>query len=145
MGALLMAKIKVVVCGALGRMGQKVIETVLSRPDMELVGLVERPDCPELGQDIGPRLGPGSPKLILKSNLQEAAAGAEVYIDFTSIESSLAYLKEAEALGLAAVIGTTGLGDRERAELKKAAERIPVLWAPNMSTGVSDKYKIAAA
>jgi len=140
-----MSKAKVVVCGALGRMGRMVTQAVLKRDDLELFGLVEYPACPQIGQKAGPLLGLDSLDITLKGSLKEAGAGADVYIDFTSIESSLAYLKEAEELGLAAVIGTTGLSEAERGELKKSAARIPVLWAPNMSIGVNVMYKIAAA
>ncbi len=139
------AQIKVAVCGALGRMGRQVIETVLNRQDMLLVGAMERPDCPCLGQDIGPLTGHGPLGINLADSLALGAGGADVYIDFTSPESSLAYLDEAARLGLGAVIGTTGLSAGQEARLSKAAEHIPVLWAPNMSVGVSVMYKMAAA
>ena len=75
----------------------------------------------------------------------EAAKGAEVYIDCSSIESSLDRLNEAEKLSLPAVIGTTGLNAEQQARVKAAGAKVPVLWAPNMSTGVNVMYKIAAA
>ena len=137
--------VKVTVCGAMGRMGQMVIKAILGRGDLTLAGAVERPDNPLLGQNIGPLVGDGSLKVVLSSDLKEAAREADVYIDFTSIESSLKYLREASEMGLAAVIGTTGLTEAQRENLKTAGEKIPVIWAPNMSVGVSAMYKIAAA
>ena len=138
-------RVKVTVCGAMGRMGQMVIKAVLGRRDLVLAGAVERPDSPLLGQNIGPLMGDASLNVTLSSDLREAARGSDVYIDFTSVESSLKYLAEASELGIAAVIGTTGLSEAQRENLKKAGEKIPVIWAPNMSVGVSAMYKIAAA
>ncbi|UQZ88831.1 4-hydroxy-tetrahydrodipicolinate reductase [Deltaproteobacteria bacterium Smac51] len=138
-------QIKVAVCGALGRMGQRVVDTVLSRRDMVLAGAVERPDCPLLGQNIGPLVGNGSLNINLAENLTEGAGEASIYIDFTSVDSSMSYLDEAVKLGLAAVIGTTGLNNEHEMRLKEAAKHIPIIWAPNMSIGVNAMYKLAAA
>ena len=137
--------IKVAVCGALGRMGRMVIEAVLGRADMALAGAVERPGHPDLGRNIGPLLGRSELELTLSDSLTEAGRGADVYIDFSSIESTLARLDEAEKMGLAVVIGTTGLNADQQARVREAGKKIPVLWAPNMSTGVNVMYKIAAA
>ncbi len=136
--------IRVAVCGALGRMGRKVIEVVGGRADMILTGAVERPDSPYLGQNIGPLVGRADLDVTLTDRLATAGAGADVYIDFTSVESSLAALEQAVGLGLAAVIGTTGLNVEQQECLKEAGRKIPVLWAPNMSTGVNAMYRIAA-
>ena len=137
--------VKVAVCGALGRMGQKVIQAVSNRQAMLLAGAAERPDHPLTGQNISYLPGLTGLDIRLAASLSDAANGAAVYIDFTSIESSLAYLREAVDLKIGAVIGTTGFSVEQQKELAKAAERIPVLWAPNMSTGVNVMYKIAAA
>ncbi len=142
---LMAAQIKVAVCGALGRMGRQVIETVLARPDMSLVGALERPDCPHLGQDVGPLTGRAPLGVTLADSLAQGAASAAVYIDFTSPESSLAYAEEAATLGLGAVIGTTGLTAAQQARLSEAARRVPILWSPNMSVGVSVMFKLAEA
>ncbi|MDR2946463.1 MAG: 4-hydroxy-tetrahydrodipicolinate reductase [Candidatus Adiutrix sp.] len=137
--------VKIAMCGALGRMGQKIIQVIGARQDMAVTGAVERPDCPQLGQSIGPLVGEASLSVMLTDDLKTAGQGADMYIDFTSPASSLKYLREAADMGLAAVIGTTGLSEAQREELATAAKKIPVLWAPNMSIGVNVMYKIAAA
>lgn len=139
------SQIKVVVCGALGRMGQMVMRAVLGRPDLLLAGAVERKEHPSLGQNIGPLVGPADLNLVLTDSLAEAAKGADVCIDFSSIEATLEHLGQAEELGLALVIGTTGLDAAQQQRLRAAGRKIPVLWAPNMSTGVNVMYKVAAA
>jgi 4-hydroxy-tetrahydrodipicolinate reductase len=121
----------------MGRMGQKVIQAVWNRGDLALVGAVERPDHPLLGCQAIPL---ASVDLPLTSRL----TAGDVYIDFTSAQASLIYLDQAQALGLGAVIGTTGFSAGQEARLRQAGEKIPVLWAPNMSIGVNVMYKIAA-
>ncbi len=135
---------RIIVCGALGRMGRQVINAVLSQPERcSLVGVLEHPQNPLIGQEVGPIIGRAEVKLPLVTDFSQVEGGADVYIDFTSIESSLAYLAKAHELGLGAVIGTTGFSAEQQAEIKKAAESIPVLWAPNMSIGINALYKIA--
>lgn len=137
--------IKLAVCGAMGRMGQMVIRAAMERCELALVGAVERPGHPNLGQNIGPLLGYADLELILGDSMTETGRGADVYIDFSSIESTLEHLVEAEQMALPGVLCTTGLNAEQQAKVKEAGRKIPVLWSPNMSTGVNVMYKIAAA
>jgi 4-hydroxy-tetrahydrodipicolinate reductase len=128
-------------------MGRRIIEAVLANQALELVGAVERPDCPELGQDLGPLMG-GPPKgLSLSGHLAQAASKAKtkarLYIDFTTPEAVMDNLAQAQDLGLAAVIGTTGLDQAQKKSLSQAAEKMPILWSPNMSLGVNLMLKVA--
>ena len=54
----------------------------------------------------------------------------------------MARLAEAVVKDAAVVTGTTGLTDEQKAEIEKAAEKIPVLFAPNMSVGVNLLFKL---
>jgi 4-hydroxy-tetrahydrodipicolinate reductase len=134
--------IKVAVCGAMGRMGQKVIEAILEKPGMRISGIIERPDCPLAGQNLNAVIG-GSPDVPLTTSFAEGARGADVYIDFTTVPASLACLAQAVTMKLPAVIGTTGFSKADQAKLQEAGRHIPVLWAPNMSLGVSLLCKVA--
>src|SRR5690606_33745375 len=62
--------------------------------------------------------------------------GADVVIDFSSAGAVAQLLSAAEKQGVAVVSGTTNLGPAEEAALKRAAQSVPVLWAPNMSRGI---------
>lgn len=62
---------------------------------------------------------------------------ADVWIDFTLPEAFSKNLKAAVDNKVAFVCGTTGLSDKQFKELEKAAKQIPVLWASNMSLGVT--------
>jgi 4-hydroxy-tetrahydrodipicolinate reductase len=65
------------------------------------------------------------------------AQACDVLIDFSSPGALEANLAAAEAAGRPIVIGTTGLGDGHQAAIDRAAQRIPVLQAANMSLGVN--------
>jgi 4-hydroxy-tetrahydrodipicolinate reductase len=64
-------------------------------------------------------------------------AAADAVIDFTLPEALRAHLDACIALKRALVIGTTGLKDEHQGWIDAAAQHIPVLWAPNMSIGVT--------
>jgi len=134
-----MKKINVAVCGAMGRMGQKVIQAILARPEMRISGLIEGPNCPLAGRNPGAALlgGGMTEDLVLTTNFAEGTREADVYIDFTAVTASLDFLSQAVELKLPAVIGTTGFSPTDQARLREAGRFIPVLWAPNMSLGIS--------
>ena len=135
---------KVAVFGALGRMGQMIMKGLLEKPEASLSAAIERPGCPALGHDVGPSLGAGNLGVTLLDDPRQGLEAANVYIDFSSLEASLNHLETAVSMGVAAVIGVTGYSADDQAKLQAAAQKIPVLWAPNMSIGVNVMYKVAA-
>jgi len=136
--------VKVVVAGAAGRMGREILRAVAEHPEMELQGGFERPDHPQLGVDLGSLAGGPELGLALAGSLAEAGAKAQVLIEFTYPEPTLAHLRDAAGMGLAAVVGTTGLGPEALEEVAGLAGRIAVVLAPNMSVGVNLLYKLAS-
>jgi 4-hydroxy-tetrahydrodipicolinate reductase len=70
-------------------------------------------------------------------NIDEVAEDADVVIDFSVPASIPAVLRFAQSRSIPAVIGTTGLEDRERKLIRAASERIPVFQTGNMSLGVN--------
>jgi 4-hydroxy-tetrahydrodipicolinate reductase len=89
-----------------------------------------------LGQDAAAFLGrqAGVP---ITADLDAALAGADVLIDFTRPEGTMAHLQACERLGVKAVIGTTGFSDAQKAQIAAHAQRIALVMAPNMSVGVN--------
>ena len=63
-------------------------------------------------------------------------------IDFTRPEATLAHLDACVAAGTAIVIGTTGFDDAGKAAIRRASERIGVVFSPNMSVGVNATFKL---
>jgi 4-hydroxy-tetrahydrodipicolinate reductase len=70
--------------------------------------------------------------------LPDPEAGmVQVIIDFSSPELLGDVVEWCEKRGVPLVSGTTGLTESDFSRMKKAAEKIPILWAPNMSLGIA--------
>ncbi|MFQ5894129.1 MAG: 4-hydroxy-tetrahydrodipicolinate reductase [Nitrospinota bacterium] len=136
--------VRAVVCGAAGRMGGRVIHQVLAHPELTLAGAVERPDHPAVGQDAGDVAGAGAQGVTVVGSLAEALDAAEVVLDFTQPEASLAHLEAAAHAGRAAVIGTTGFSGEQRATIEQIGPTTRAVVAPNMSVGVNVMFKVAS-
>ena len=126
---------KIAIAGSSGRMGRMLIEAVLTSGNLRLHGALDLPSSPVLGQDAAAFLGrqTGVP---ITADLDAALAGADVLIDFTRPEGTMAHLQACERLGVKAVIGTTGFSDAQKAQIAAHAQRIALVMAPNMSVGV---------
>ncbi|MFY7942254.1 MAG: 4-hydroxy-tetrahydrodipicolinate reductase, partial [Burkholderiaceae bacterium] len=101
------APCRVAIAGASGRMGRVLIEAIDQSPDMVLAGALVRPGNPGVGQDAAAFLGKQSGVLIT-ADLNQGLKDAQVLIDFTRPEGTLAHLAVCRDLGVKAVIGTTG-------------------------------------
>jgi 4-hydroxy-tetrahydrodipicolinate reductase len=134
--------IKIAVTGAAGRMGGRIITAVKEAEGLELAGAVERSGHALIGSDAGSVAGCGALGVPISGTLEEALAGADVLIDFTFPEVTLGNIAVCERLGKSIVIGSTGFTPEQKAQVRKAAETIPVVLAPNMSVGVNACFKI---
>jgi len=134
--------IKVVVSGACGRMGSRVIANLIVQSDMKLVGALERAGHPELGRDIGEVLGLNSAGVKLSKDAEEAIKEGDVLVEFSSPEVSIEHLQFAAKNKKAAVIGTTGFSSIQIENIKKLCRDIPCILSPNMSIGVNLLFKI---
>jgi 4-hydroxy-tetrahydrodipicolinate reductase len=122
--------VKVAIAGAGGRMGQALIEAVLADPELSLLAALDVPKSPAIGTQAG--------SLKVTSDLG-AIAAADVLLDFTRPEGTLAHLKHARAM----VIGTTGFTEEDKGRISEAATRIPIVMAANFAVGVNATYKLA--
>ena len=133
--------LRVAIAGASGRMGQMLIEAVLANSELDLVAALDIADSPALGQDACAFLGRSS-GVVITSDLRAGLGNAQVLIDFTRPEGTLAHLAVCRELAVKAVIGTTGFSDAQRAEIAEHAKHIAVVMAPNMSVGVNVVLKL---
>ncbi|MGC4078611.1 MAG: 4-hydroxy-tetrahydrodipicolinate reductase [Rubrivivax sp.] len=136
-----MSAVSIAVAGASGRMGRMLVEAVLASPDCRLSGALDVPGSPALGQDAGAFLG-RTTGVAVTADLRTGLAGADVLIDFTRPEGTLAHLALCRELGVRMVIGTTGFTPQQKAEIAAAAQQIGVVFAPNMSVGVNVVLKL---
>jgi 4-hydroxy-tetrahydrodipicolinate reductase len=130
-----LSAVRIAIAGAGGRMGQALIEAVLSAPDLSLAAAIDVPGAPSIGRDAGERFGRAT-GVAIGSDVDTAVRSADVIIDFTRPEGTLAHLAACARHGTAAVVGTTGLSVAQKAELARYAGAVPVVFAPNMSVGV---------
>ncbi len=122
-----MNAIKLVVCGAAGRMGTSIIRLAKNDNAFAITGAVEFSTHPDLGR--------GDPKLT--SDFSGALSNCDVAIDFTSPEATMEHLAVAVKANKAIVIGATGLSDEQKAQIVVAGKTIPVVFAPNFSRGIN--------
>jgi 4-hydroxy-tetrahydrodipicolinate reductase len=132
---------KIAIAGATGRMGKMLIEAILNASDAQLVGALEHGSCTQLGEDAGAFLGKKTGVLIT-ADIAQALSDAEFLIDFTRPEGTMAHLAVAEKTATKMIIGTTGLSAEQIASLKKASEKLAIVFAPNMSVGVNATFKL---
>lgn len=133
--------IKVVIAGVSGRMGHALLEALAGAPDLRLHAALDRPGSAALGRDAGELIG-GRMGVLVGDDVAAALTGADVLIDFTRPEATLHHLAVCREQGVAAVIGTTGFDAEGKAAIAAAAERVPVVFAPNMSVGVNLALKL---
>ena len=134
-------KHRIAIAGASGRMGQMLIEAVRAADDCALTGALDLATSPALGADATAFLGQPS-GVFITAELSAGLAHARTLIDFTRPEGTLAHLRVCRALGVNAVIGTTGFTDAQKAEIADAAKDIAIMMAPNMSVGVNVTLKL---
>jgi 4-hydroxy-tetrahydrodipicolinate reductase len=117
-------------------MGQAVLEAALSDAEFTLVGALEIPGSPLIGHDAGERMGTVT-GVSVTADIANGVAGADVLIDFTRPEGTLAHLRACAQTKVAAVVGTTGLTGADKRAFDDFARSIPLVFAPNMSVGVN--------
>lgn len=106
-------------------MGRTVIEAVRADPELELAAAL----------DVSADAASG-----ITSDLR-AITGADVLIDFTRPEGTLAHLAHSKAI----VIGTTGFSDPQLQAIAEAARKIPIVMSPNFAIGVNVLFRLAEA
>jgi len=134
--------INVIVAGAAGRMGSRLVALIKESTALQLAGAIEGKGHHALGQDAGETAGCGKAGVPITDNLSALLVRGEVVIDFSAPEATLNHLRVVAQHRRAMVIGTTGFTEQELEELKSLASRVPCVFSPNMSVGVNLIYKV---
>jgi len=124
-----MKKIKLVVVGCAGRMGQQLIKEIENFRNMDLIAAIEKKNSPKINKNIK--------KIKITSDKETAFRKADTIIDFSLPESTLETVKYATKLKKKLVIGTTGLNANQVSKIKSASRKTAIVFAPNMSIGVN--------
>lgn len=125
---------KVAVAGAGGRMGRVLIEAVLADRSLALAAALDAAGSPAVGRPTG--------GLRIVADLG-ALAGADVLVDFTRPEGTLAHLETCLRHGKPMVIGTTGFSAAQKARIAEGARRLPIVLSPNFAIGVNVVFRLA--
>ena len=129
--------IKVLVNGALGKMGQEVLKAVEKDEETVLVGAV---DVSSSNQTVGSVINTDS-KVIVAKDLNAAIDNSkpDVVVDFTRPNVVMDSLRTILSKGIAAVVGTTGFSKDDLQELNELSGKnnTSVLIAPNFSIGAN--------
>ena len=121
--------VRVAIAGAGGRMGRALLEAASNAEGIRLVAALD--------------LAPGRwNDLDICTDVAAAVRDADVLIDFTRPEGTLAHAVACRAASRALVVGTTGLTPKQLEEIRAIAREVPVVMSPNMSVGVNVSLKL---
>jgi 4-hydroxy-tetrahydrodipicolinate reductase len=118
-------------------MGQMLLKLLVSAPGVLVVGGTERRGSHVLGRDLGALAGGEPLGIIIGDNPEPLFEQADVVVDFTSPAATAQHATLAAKSGTAHVIGTTGLDNDQMGAISRAAQRVPIVLASNMSLGVN--------
>jgi len=134
--------INVIVAGAAGRMGSRLIALIKESTALTLAGALEGKGHSALAADAGEAAGVGKMGVPVTDDLPALLKRGEVVIDFSAPEATLGHLRAVAQQRRAMVIGTTGFSAAQLEELKSLARQVPCVCSPNMSVGVNLIYKV---
>lgn len=117
-------------------MGRMLLNAAASDADIEVSAALEHRGSSLVGIPIA--------GVSVTDDIDAAVSASRVIIDFTRPDGSLAHLAACARQGTNAVIGTTGFTEAQLAALRAYAERIAIVFAPNMSLGVNVTAKLVA-
>lgn len=131
-----MARIKVIVSGALGKMGVATTKALQDDEELELVGLA---DIRARGEHAGDVLVDNDLDRLIET------ARPDVMVDFTNPQAVYNNTKTALKHGISCVVGTTGLNEVELKQLEKLAldNAVGVAVIPNFAIGAVLMMKLA--
>jgi 4-hydroxy-tetrahydrodipicolinate reductase len=136
--------IKIIVTGASGSMGGRIIKMVHGMEGMRIVGVVEHEDRTLTGRDAGAYLNIGNLGVPISDNLAGCVLRGDVVIDFTDKETSLQHLKTASENGVAIIMGTTGFMIDEMDIVRTLSSRTRCVLVPDVSPLIYEGHEKSA-
>ncbi len=130
---------RLIVNGAAGRMGKRILALALQDENLDIVAAVEYSQHPDLGKDAGTLAGTGPINIVLESSI---TPDADVMIDFSLPEATDRTIDHCVESNIALVLGTTGLNESQLQKVQDAAKKIAVIQATNMSVGMNILFRM---
>lgn len=130
---------KLIVVGAAGRMGRRIVALAHDSGQFDIVAAVEKADHPDQGRDAGSLAGIAPLGIALSESWP---ATADVAIDFSLPEAADNTLRNCLASGISLVMGTTGMDAGLHKAIQAAAKTIPIVYGTNMSVGMNVLFSL---
>lgn len=135
--------VQLAISGCCGRMGSRIAAIAAQDSAFAIAAALEAAGHAAVGHELKSVLGiNGNTTVRVTDDAKAAIRAAEVLIEFTRPEPTLAHLQIARQLRKPMVIGTTGFSDSDRASVAEAAAEIPIVFSPNMSVGVNVLFEL---
>ena len=128
---------KVIIAGAAGRMGRELLKYAHQDNEIDIIGASEASGSDWIGKDIGELIGEADMDIKIVYDILELIKSADVIIDFTNPETTVANSVLAAQARISHIIGTTGFQNEEVDRLKKAGNHAVLVQSGNMSLGIN--------
>lgn len=136
--------IRVMVCGAYGKMGKEVLKAVHSDAQLSIVGAV---DVKSDFVDVGELIGVGKIGVTVGDDLETVIQETrpQVMVDFTNPEAVMGNIRTAIKNGVCPIVGTTGLSEKDIEEVRELTNKTKVnaIISPNFSVGAILMMKLS--
>jgi 4-hydroxy-tetrahydrodipicolinate reductase len=127
--------------GAAGRMGRRLVALGSIDPQLKIVAAVDSPSSPDLGKDAGLLAGTVEMHVPIAGALN---VQPQAVIDFSVPDAAEKMLEICLNRHVPLVLATTGFSDAQKAQIHLAAQTIPIVWSPSMSTTVNLAMQLCA-
>lgn len=131
--------IRLAIAGVAGRMGKMLVEAAREHPQLRVGAASESRGNAWVGRSLDI---PGG-YIQVVDDLHKVVEDFDVVIDFTSPQATLENMAICSANDKRLVIGTTGLSTIYERQLQESAQKIPIVYAPNMSVSVNLSFRLA--
>ena len=121
-------------------MGQRLVGLASTDTGLAIVGAIDAPRHPRLGEDAGVLAGVGALGVPISAGLE---AADDAVIDFSVPVAAEKIIETCRRKKIPLVVATTGLDPPQLEKLRAAAQEIPLLWSPSMSLAVNLTMKLA--
>ncbi len=132
-----MKLIRVTISGCCGRMGVRIGRLILRDRRFFLAGGIENKKSAHIGKNLGQCLNGKKSGAFITDDCRQALENADVLIEFSSPQATIAHLKDCIALKKPVIIGTTALSEADEKKIRAASRKIPIVKSSNMSLGIN--------
>ena len=136
-----MSEVRVAIAGAGGRMGRALLDAATSTSGVKLAAALDAAGAEWAGRDAGD-LCARARGLSIGTDVAAALRDADVLVDFTRPEGTLAHVRACRSAQRGIIIGTTGFAAAGLEEIRAASRDIAIVMAPNMAIGVNVLAKL---